>query len=177
MKKLVIIQAAFLLTSLLFLNTAKGQTSIGLTFGTFIPTQAASAVDAHYGFNLSGKYNINPKIRVGANFGYYFKNVNDQFGIWYSTFITPITGLFEYSFTENDFSPYVGADLGLYRIGASLGGLTIAFNGFGAAPVAGFNYNLSERFAINTHAKYHFIMIEGETIQALSINAGLAVKF
>ena len=179
MKKLIIIQAAFLLTSLLFLNTAKGQTSVGLNFGTFIPLPSNADNSAHYGVNLSGKYKLNSKLRIGANFGYYYKNYNNSqfFGTSLTSFIMPITGLLEYSFTDNDFSPYLGVDLGLYRVGVSSGSMSLAVSGFGAAPVAGFNYNLSDNFAINTHVKYHVLMVEAQTAKAVSINAGVAYKF
>jgi len=53
-------------------------------------------------------------MRVGANIGYYVK-----FVLGIRSFIMPITSLSECSFSDNDFSPYIGGDMGIYRVGLS----------------------------------------------------------
>ena len=89
----------------------------------------------------------------------------------------PITALFEYSFSDNDFSPYAGADIGIYRFGFSGGGESSANGYFGLAPVVGFNYNLSDKLLLNANLKYHYIMTEGESTSAFGVNAGVCYKF
>jgi len=156
MKKIITTFGAVLFAYLLFNNEAKAQVSVGANIGMFKFFDFVPQL----GFNLNGKYSINDKIRVGANLGYYF---NDGF------ITMPITGLFEYSFSDNDFSPYAGADIGIYRFAGS--GL------FGLAPVVGLNYNLSDNLLLNSNLKYHYIMSEGGSLSAFGVNAGVSYKF
>lgn len=106
------------------------------------------------GLNLNYKYDISDQIRVGANIGYYSD-------------LTSVTGLFEYSFSDNDFSPYSGIDVGIY--------LDEYGSYFGLAPVVGFNYSLSDNLLLNSNLRYNHIF----TISSGSItfNAGLSYKF
>jgi hypothetical protein len=172
MKKVITIFGAVLFASLLFTNEAKAQVSVGANLGMFKSFTEGS--DAQLGFNLYGKYSINDKIRVGGNLGYYFKSY-DFFGSKLRSFTMPITALFEYSFSDNDFSPYAGADIGIYRFGLSGGGGDVL--NFGLAPVVGFNYNLSDKLLLNGNLKYHYIMSEGESTSAFGVNAGVCYKF
>ena len=174
MKKLMTIFGAVLFASLLFSNEAKAKVSVGANLGMFKSFTEGS--DAQLGFNLNGKYSINDKIRVGGNLGYYFKSY-DFFGSKLRSFTMPITALFEYSFSDNDFSPYAGADIGIYRFGFSGGGESSANGYFGLAPVVGFNYNLSDKLLLNANLKYHYIMTEGESTSAFGVNAGVCYKF
>jgi hypothetical protein len=154
-------------------NNVNSQVSIGANLGVFKTLVENS--DAQYGINLSGKFAINEKIRVGANLGYYFRSY-DLLGSTMRSFTMPITGLFEYSFNDNDFSPYAGADIGLYRLGVSGGGESSALGYLGLAPVVGFNYAISDKLLINANLKYHFILTEVESTTAVGLNAGLTFK-
>jgi len=157
------------LKSKITVDNSQGGVSLGMFKGF-------TNSDAQFGFNISDKYDINEKIRIGANFGYYFKSY-DFFGSTLRAFSMPITGLFEYSFNDSDFSPYAGADIGIYRFGFSGGGTTLARATFGLAPLVGFNYKLSDKLLLNGNLKCHFIMSTGESLSALGINAGICYKF
>jgi outer membrane protein W len=169
MKKLTILCLMGL--SLIAVNEVKAQVSVGANLGMFKAFSEGS--DAEFGVNLVGKYEINDKIRVGANLGYFFKSYNDYGN--YRVFTMPVTGLFEYSFNDNDFSPYAGADIGIYRFGISGGGQTSASSYLGMAPVVGGNYKLSDKLLINANVKFHYILSEIST-KALGINAGVIYK-
>ncbi len=149
-------------------NSARAQFSVGVNVGMI----KIEDFDALFGLNVSGKYSINDKMSVGLNLGHYFKSEEG-----YSIFLQPITGLFEYSFTDNDFSPYAGLDVGFYRFGASFDGESEAESNLGFAPTAGVNYNLSDKLALNANFKYHYILFEGESSGAIGINAGVCFKF
>jgi hypothetical protein len=174
MKKTLFKTVSILTLFLLLTNTSNAQISAGLNLGFMKPSSEGS--DAHLGLNLSGKYDINEKFRVGANFGYYSKTY-DFMGDELTSFIMPITGMFEYSFTENKFSPYIGADLGIYRIGISGNGASLSTSNFGMASTLGANYSLSDNFGINANVKYHLIFTEGESTSALGANLGVLYKF
>jgi hypothetical protein len=155
-------------------NNTNAQVLSGVNVGMFKPFTEGSKTQ--FGFSLVGKYNINEKIRVGANLGYYFSS-EDVMGSKIVAFTRPYTALFEYSFSDNDFSPYAGADIGIYQMGASGGGVTLAKGYLGLAPVAGLNYNLSDKLLLNGNLKFHYILSEGKSTSAIGINVGLAYKF
>ena len=112
MKRITTIVGAVLVVFFFFTNQAKAQGSVGANVGLYKSFKQGS--DVILGFNLNGKFYINENMRVGANIGYYAKSV---LGI--RSFIMPITGLLKYSFRDNDFSPYIGGDMGIYRVGLS----------------------------------------------------------
>jgi outer membrane protein W len=168
MKKLTILGLMSL--SLITFNEAKAQISVGGNLGVFRPFY--DNADAEFGINLVGKYEINDNIRVGANLGYFFKSYA---GLGRS-FTMPVTGLFEYSFNDDDFSPYAGADIGIYRFGISGGGETMAASKLGMAPVVGGNYKLSDNLLINANVKFHYILTDFESTKALGVNAGVIYK-
>lgn len=170
MKKLTIL--CLMGFSLIVFNEATAQISVGGNLGVFRPLYENA--DAQIGLNLVGKYEINDKIRVGANLGYFFKSYNDLGN--FRAFTMPVTALFEYSFNDEDFSPYAGADIGIYRFGFSGGGETLASSYLGIAPVVGGNYKLSDKLLINANIKFHYILSEVEATKALGINAGLIYK-
>ena len=156
----------------LFMNDSKAQVSVGANVGFFKFFDA----DAQLGFNISGKYAINKQMNVGMNLGYYSKSTS-VFGNRISFITMPITGLFEYNFTGKDFRPYVGADLGLYRLAFSGGiGNSIGGGYFGLAPVVGFNYSLSKKLSLNSNLKYHYVMSDFST-SAIGLNVGVVLKF
>ena len=152
-------------------NNTNAQSSIGVNLGLY--NSLEEGADSQFGFNLAGKLAISDQIRVGANIGYYFKSY--EFGG--RSFTMPITGLFEYSFNDEDFSPYAGIDLGIYRFGFSYDGNSDSQGYFGLAPVFGFNFSVADNLLLNFNAKYHYIMSEGESTSALGINAGVALTF
>ncbi len=152
-------------------NSARAQFSLGANLGLFRPNYENA--ESLFGINLAGKYSVNEKMRAGLNLGYYFKSFEGDGRFFYQ----PITGLFEYSFSENAFSPYAGVDVGFYRNGFSGDGETFATSALGLAPVAGFNYELSDKLSLNTNLKYHYILTEGESTGVIGVNAGVVVKF
>jgi hypothetical protein len=132
---------------------------------------------ASLGVNLYGKYSVNEKIRLGINIGYYSESYS-IFLFGFRKFTTPIIGSFEYSFSTNNFSPFIGADVGIYRLGGKGDGLeSVAEVYFGLAPVFGLNYNISESILLNGNFKYHYIATNNESSSAIGLNVGIGLKF
>lgn len=156
------------------LHNANAQMSAGVNVGMLKSFEDDS--DAMLGFSVSGKYAISEKIRIGANLGYYSKSY-EFFGVKLKAFTMPITGLFEYSLSDNSFSPYVGADAGIYSLGVSGGSTSSSEAYLGFAPVVGLNYKISDQLHVNANAKYHVVMSDGESSTFFGINAGVCYVF
>jgi opacity protein-like surface antigen len=173
MKKITTIFIACF-TMLQFNTVSAQEFSAGASLGLFNSTNAATS--SQFGFNLTGRYHISDEIRVGLNLGYYQGSSASFFGS-ITTSTMPITGTFEYSFNDNDISPFVVADLGLYRSAASFMGESNSSTDFGFAIGAGTNYLLTDNLTAFANAKYHFVMPEGGMFYAYTINIGLVFNF
>ncbi len=161
-------------------NTVHAQMSLGITGGLF---NQGSSFDGErisfnlFGLNIAGKYGFSDnKMRVGLNIGYYFDSESED-GETATYFTQPITALFEYSFTDNDFSPYAGIDAGIYRIGYSFDGESESESEIGFAPAVGCNYNVSDKVAINLNIKYNYILTEEIATTGINANAGVVINF
>ena len=163
-----------ILLSFCFTSQSNAQLSGGATLGLF--NSFAQGADAQFGFNLYGKYEVTDNIRIGANLGYYFRGY-ETFGVKFRSFTTPITGLAEYSFTDNDLSPYAGINIGIYRAGTSGNGNSLAVSDFGLAPVVGINYSLSRDLLVNGNVKYHYAFTDFESTSVIGVNVGLSYQF
>jgi opacity protein-like surface antigen len=166
MKKSLVLFCLFSM-SIAGFNSARAQFSVGVNAGLLKFEDS----EALFGLNFSGKYSINDKMRAGLNLGYYFDSEDG-----FSFFVQPITGLFEYSFLDSDFSPYAGLDVGFYRVGFRFDGESEAESNLGFAPTAGVNYNLSDKLALNANFKYHYVLFEGESSGIIGVNAGVVIK-
>lgn len=111
------------------------QLTLGINLGLLKPLKGSS--NTQFGASFVCKYNLNENFRIGANTGYYF---NDTLSFRQVTFTIPITGSFEYCFSNNTFSPYIGTDIGYYLTGyyAKYSGVTTSGH-FGFAPSLGLN--------------------------------------
>ena len=131
MKRITTIVGAVLVVFFFFNHQAKAQGSVGANVGLYKSFKQGS--DVILGFNLNGKFYINENMREGGNICYYAKS-NEVLGIKTRSFIRPITALFEYSFSDNDFSPYIGGDMGIYRVGLSINENSVVNANFGLLP-------------------------------------------
>ena len=180
MKKVHILILAFL--SIIVFN-AHAQIDIGATIGLQIPTgNFGDGVKTGFGFNVVGKYILKENIAVGLSLGYISFGMKDtgMEGISASAAIMPITGLFEYHFGSGKVRPYLGADLGLYRLTAKAKyqGVTASTSSsyFGFAPVAGIICGISEKLSFCANLKYNDVLSEGDSTTWLGINAGIILK-
>jgi len=143
------------------------QISGGANLGTMI-----SDGEAIFGVTVNGKYELNDKLKVGANLGYFSKKT-EFFGSSIRYSIMPITGLVEYKLIENKLNPYAGLDLGFYRFGIA------GFSGtyLGLAPTTGINYEIDDKLSINGNFKFHYILSsELSSSSLININAGISYK-
>ena len=80
------------------LNT-QAQYIVGATIGPQIPFGTMGKIlGVGFGFTATGKYELNKKMVVGANLGFYGFSGKTVDGIQSSGSMVPITGLFEYHF-------------------------------------------------------------------------------
>ena len=168
MKKIILLASVGLFS----LTNVMAQKSITASLGML----KFSDADAMLGLQISPKFSVNEKMKVGANIGYYSTS-DEVLGIKFKTAVMPITGLFEYTFSDGDFSPYAGADFGLYRFMASIAGESASEGYLGLASTLGANYNINDKMTINANFKYHYIMSEGEASTPISLNAGVSFSF
>ncbi len=163
MKKLFILAMFFAF----FIGKNNAQISSGVNLGTLI-TDGESI----FGLSLNGKYELNKKLKVGANLGYFSKKY-EFFGTSVRSSIMPITGLVEYKIVENILNPYAGMDLGFYRFGVA--GFSAMY--LGLAPTAGINYDIDSKLSVNANFKYHYILSsEITSASILNVNAGISYK-
>lgn len=157
-----------------------GQFGAGAQLG-FLNPIGENGSDAHYGFNFQGKYDVDENMRVGLNIGHYFRRETIPTFLGTTTIttaFTPITALFEYSFIKEDFEPYGGIDMGLYRAAVSSGQFSNSESYFGLAPTAGARYSISQKFFIDGGLKFHLILSdENTTSSAIGFNAGVLYYF
>ncbi len=124
-------------------------------------------IDAQLGPQLGINYQIE-NIRIGANLGYYTKS-EDFFGTKLSIISFPIALSGEYAFSDN---------FGIFRFGfGGDGEREFGDAALNLAPKAGFNFSFSDDWAINAHGKYHVIMSDGESSNAISFNLGIVKSF
>ncbi len=177
MKKLFTI-ALFGLLALSF-NEAKAQRSVGVEFGAIKLTGDAGEFfdKPMLGLSVNGKYDITEQLKFSVLTGFHFASYEIDYGFGTVDFFLMLTqgsiGV-EYLFSENDFTPYGGLNLGLY---------SLSFDGesngsrFGVAPVAGINYNITESIFLDANLKYHHIFESDFSVGAIGINAGLGFRF
>ncbi len=155
---------------------------VGATVGPQIPLgDLSDGGKTGFGLNLSGKYLLNDNMAVGLNLGYNGFGT-DLKGFTFS--FMPITGLFEYHINLDQFTPYVGADLGLYNYRYKMKGEIMGekFNNsdseiyFGFAPTVGALYNINSDIALTANAKYNFVLTEDDPSSFLGINFGIVYK-
>jgi opacity protein-like surface antigen len=133
--------------------------------------------DALFGLNIEGKYDLNDNMRVGVATGWYGESESDpDFGT-FSYGIIPITASYEYRLLDSSFRPYAGINAGIYMVRINFFGLSASESQIGFAPVVGADYAISDNFGINVNAKYNYIMYEGASDGAITLNFGVSYSF
>ena len=169
MKKISFLVIAIVSVLCLQATKSNAQLSIGLAPGALIfPDDEITQI----GVGVSVKYKFNTNMRVGAELGYYFKKEDIV-----TTSTMPIGASFEYLFSNGNFRPYVGVNVGAYNVGAKIEGFGSASEMyFGGAPVVGADYRLNQNILLNANVKYHYIMADPDAVSAIGINLGVAYE-
>jgi hypothetical protein len=167
MKKLIFTVATILTATF----GVKAQNQVGASVGLFQVGEESISFNL-MGLSAFGKHELNDNLRIGANVGYYSKEVFP--GI--SLISMPIMGLIEYKRNINKLTSFGGLEVGINRLGASGDGQTDATNNLAFAPVVGFEYELSKQLDVVLNAKYNYIMTEGNATKGLGLNVGVAYK-
>jgi outer membrane protein W len=123
-----------------------GQHAIGLNTGVFKPKNSTGAI---FGAGLDYTYQASDNVRVGIGAAYYANSKVSS---------TRLNGIYTYTLREGVFSPYAGADLGLYFIDEYTGFRVDETMGVGLAPLLGAHYKLSEGLALDVRVKYPLML-------------------
>ena len=167
MKKLIFTVATILTATF----GLKAQNQIGATIGLMQINAGDSESSNLIGLSVFTKHNLNDKLRIGVNLGYYSKSEDDI-----SLFSMPITGLIEYKHKMDKLYPFGGIEVGLNRFGLSDGEHTYATINLALAPVIGVDYELNKQFNAVLNAKYNYIMTENNATTGLGFNIGVTYK-
>lgn len=179
-------RAALALVMLAGLLTTKAnaQIQLGVSGNHFSGTEnGAKFSDGYWGGGVTGRYFITPKFAVGLNGRYFTKTASESFGgvtIKAKARVITATGQTEYFFTEGSFRPYLGAEVGLYNIGATVevagGSESDSESFFGAAPKVGIQFMFTDKIGLDLNAGYHLIFPKedgDETEKTLILGAGI----
>ena len=180
MRKLILL--AIFAVSITF--TSNAQFKIGANLNVAFPTgDMSDGVGIGIGGTVTGLYEFTKNISAGVQTGYTSFAEKDNNGVTFS--VIPITAVGKYYFSESNFKPYIGADLGLYLLKAkasvSVSDYTFSASAtetdFGVAPAVGFEYILSDKLSLDANAKYTDIFTSGSWTTYFGINVGLVYKF
>ncbi len=161
-------------------------------------------VDTGLGYGAELTYAISDRVRLGVTYDRYRFDLNTRNlnlggidlgginlggllrGLDFKFNVTPITGTFQYLFSGERIHPYVGLEAGIYYLSVSGFGLNINRQYFGAAPVAGILYPVSDRldFYANVKAQTVFVKesapIIGDIVDGylllIPVNVGISFK-
>lgn len=153
-----------------------GQVGLGLPLGNLSDAYSA-------GFSINGLfiYNLQNQLDLTGNLGY-MRLGSKVSGLDASFSTVPLLAGIRYSFAGSSaFTPYVGAELGLFFSSTTVSydfgffgtqTATASSTDFGFIPQAGFTYPLSPALTLDANLKFNIITGGGsETI--LGINAGV----
>ncbi|HEY4797787.1 MAG TPA: outer membrane beta-barrel protein [Bacteroidia bacterium] len=195
-RKLTRIVSLVIFIFLLNAERSFAQFQAGLMLGPQIPVGGfASGFGAGVGFGATGKYSLSDNMAVGANLHYnsfHGKRYNDPYynNNWTNTAsITAFTGLFEYYFSTDKLKPYAGGDLGFYFWSwrwyydwvNPAGHVVPDYHygrgtALGIAPMAGVNYDVSDKVTLNGNLKFNLMLTESN-LNYIGINIGVFYKF
>ena len=118
------------------------------------------------------------KFAIGISFGYYVYpgntiTMDDGYGGTMSisadpSYVLPVVGTFKYFLMEDEFKPYVGADLGLMFHGSAGNG---SITKFGGTPRVGFLYYFAERYLVGLDASCNLLT------DGVALNIGLQLGY
>lgn len=141
-----------------------GQHAIGLNTGVFKPNNSTGAI---FGAGLDYTYQASDKVRVGIGAAYYY--YANSYGS-----STRVNGIYTYTLREGVFSPYAGADMGLYIIKEfSIRQVYESKSYIGLAPLLGARCKLSEGLALNMQLKFPLLLTTAQASRSLFLIEGL----
>lgn len=162
----------FILTLLLISGKTFGQNlSGGIDFGLFNYTLSESKI-IMTGFTMYGKYIINDRIGIGLSYSRYSRTLTNPGFASVNYSFSPILLTLNYKLYDEDFSPYVGFDIGNYDLKVSI----FNSNYLGVSPKIGAIYKLSDNFDFIANVQYHYIL-SPKSSYAENLNLGCIYKF
>jgi len=174
MKKVI-----FMLAVALSVVTASAQINVGLYGGAQI------SKDSDFDFNnmgfgggISGEYLIIPNFGLGVNAGYYILDSEKHGDSSMTSYLLPVNLFGKFYFLTKGFRPYGGVEGGLFTAGVTgkYAGQSMSNSSskFGVGPVVGFQ--IGNKVAIDFHAKYSHIFIDGGSTGFFGANLGLIFR-
>ncbi|MCH8554040.1 MAG: outer membrane beta-barrel protein [Schleiferiaceae bacterium] len=155
----------------LFINgmfvTAQTQRDEGISFGIQFSQLTDFEKDApsFRGFTIFGSYALTEKLSAGVSIGMLFNSTQESDSMtMYSTNsrFSPYALFLNYKFSEKSFQPYVGLDLGFYRITRAYSTsfnqvtsvMTIEERLLWFSGLIGFEYRMSHFVSLNCNLRY-----------------------
>ena len=162
----------------------RAQISLGFEAGVGLPfSNLGNQVNAGFGGQINLNYFILDNLSVGAGLGYYSFSSSET-AITFEDFrvnITPVVIQADYYFAESDVKPFIGLQVGMYRLAnrfqANNITQVIADNYIGLAPKIGVIANVVQNFNFIGNIKYHYLSAEFDDNTFLSIHLGFSYKF
>ena len=163
----------------------KGDFWFGLNTGVSSPTgDAGDGMDLGFQGTLVTNYMLTPSLGIGADLGYHWWNVNDDFvpaGAEANSNVIQATAQGTYMFaTGGKALPYLKGGLGLYRGSFEISGATdpllnseTTSSDFGYNIGGGMNWNVSPMYQMGLGAQYHSIQTDGEATNFYTVGVNL----
>jgi opacity protein-like surface antigen len=163
----------------------KGDFWFGLNTGVSSPTgDAGDAMDLGFQGTLVTNYMLTPAFGVGADIGYHWWGVKDEFvpaGAEANSNLIQATAQGSYMFaTSGKMMPYLKGGLGIYRSQAEVSGATdpllnqdITSSDFGYNVGGGMNWNVSPMYQMGVGALYHSVQTDGESTNFYTVGVNL----
>jgi opacity protein-like surface antigen len=163
----------------------KGDFWFGLNTGVSSPTgDAGESTDLGFQGTLVTNYMLTPAFGVGADIGYHWWGVNDDFipaGAEANSNVIQATAQGTYMFqTSGKMMPYLKGGLGLYRGKAEVSGATdplenfeTTSSDFGYNIGGGMNWNVSPMYQMGVGAQYHSIQTDVESTNFYTVGVNL----
>ena len=162
----------------------RAQFSLDFEAGVGLPfSNLGNQVNAGFGGQLNLNYFIRDHFSVGAGIGYYTFTSSEN-AVTFEEFrvnITPLVIQADYYFTESDVKPFIGLQVGLYRLAnrflANNITQVVSSDNIGIAPKVGVIANVVQNFNFVGNIKYHYLSSEFDNNAFLSIHLGFSYKF
>lgn len=136
--------------------------------------------NTHFGFDLGVTYDVTENIRAEVLLEYLSRTEKTEtfFGtLETKTAYTPITVGASYLFLTDNIQPYVGVNLGLYRISSKFGDNKASKGYFGFHPKAGVSFEVADNIFIDANVKYHLMFDDGDNTSLIGGNIGVMYIF
>lgn len=175
------IKKTFILTIAALTLSLAAFSQLGLKGGFALGHPTEEGSNTHLGFNFGITYDITENIRAEVlleNISNTQKTTVPFLGTIESrTTFTPVTVGASYLFLTDNIQPYVGVNLGMYRLKGEVGSSSNSESYFGFHPKAGLSFEVTDNLFIDAAFKYHLMFDDGDNTSLIGGNIGVMYIF